>query len=144
MELILLKLGLALLVANCVLLIVLIVRRNSGQSINTLLANLRDGQADQERLFRDELGRSRLESATIAREHRQEINASFQSLSDAVRGQLAELGQSHTTKLDSFSGQIGNIAEEMGRKLDSSRETVDEVLRSVAVDTRQLQTEFRT
>ncbi|MGA7850751.1 MAG: DNA recombination protein RmuC [Terriglobales bacterium] len=144
MELILLKLGLALLVANCVLLIVLIVRRDSGQSISTLLANLRDGQADQERLFRDELGRSRLESATIAREHRQEINTSFQSLSDAVRGQMAELGQSHTTKLDSFSGQIGNIAEEMGRKLDSSRETVDEVLRSVAVDTRKLQTEFRT
>jgi len=38
-----------------------------------LLTNLQAGQLKQEQLFRDELGRSRVESAGIAREHRQEI-----------------------------------------------------------------------
>lgn len=70
MELGLLAVGLFLLVVICILLIVLIRRRDSGGSVNTLLASLRDGQETQERLFRDELGRIRTESATIAREPR--------------------------------------------------------------------------
>jgi DNA recombination protein RmuC len=57
---------------------------------------------------------------------------------------MTEFELSQTTKLDAFSAQLRTVAAEMGRKLDSSRETVDEVLRSVAADTRKLHTEFRT
>jgi DNA recombination protein RmuC len=57
---------------------------------------------------------------------------------------MSEFGQSQTAKLDVFSVQLRATAEEMGRKLDSSRETVDEVLRSLAADTRKLHTEFRS
>ncbi len=143
MELTFLEIGLVLLLANCIFL-VLLWRRDSVRSVTALLVNLREGQVNQERLFQDELGRSRVESSGIAREHRQEIVNSFQSLSDTVFGRMAEFGQSQTAKLDAFSGQLRDIAEGMGRKVDSSRETVDEVLRSVAADTRQLHTEFRT
>src|SRR5450755_2291814 len=143
MEPIFLALGLVLLAANCILLI-LVIRRDSNRSVLTLLASMRDQQVNQGDIFRDELGRSRLESAGIEREHRQEIVTSFQSLSDIVCSRMAEFAQSQGSKLDVFSGQLRDTAVEIGRKLDSSREAVDEVLRSVAIDTRNLHTEFRT
>jgi DNA recombination protein RmuC len=143
MELVFLGIGLVLLLVNCVLLLML-VRRHSHRPIAGLLTNLQAGQVKQEQLFRDELGRSRVESAGIAREQRQEIVNSFQALSDTLFGRMAEFGHSEAAKLDAFSGQLRDTAAEIGRKLDSSREAVDEVLRSVAVDTRHLQTEFRT
>ncbi len=144
MELLFLKIGIFLLVVNCILLIVFLFRRGSTGTVSAQLTGLREGQQDQERLFRDELGRSRVESAGIAREGRQEIVNSFKSLSDVVCGQMAEFAQSQTAKLDTFSGQLRNTSVEIGRKLDSSRETVDEVLRSVATDTRNLHAQFRT
>lgn len=142
MDLTLLGIGLVLLVNS--ILLIFVLRKDSIQSITPLLTGLRQGQIDQERLFNDELGRSRVESAGIAREHRQEIVNSFQSLSDMVFRRMTEFELSQTTKLDAFSAQLRTVAAEMGRKLDSSRETVDEVLRSVAADTRKLHTEFRT
>jgi DNA recombination protein RmuC len=142
MDLTLLGIGLVLLVNS--ILLIFVLRKDSIQSITPLLTGLRQGQIDQERLFNDELGRSRIESAGIAREHRQEIVNSFQSLSDMVFRRMTEFELSQTTKLDAFSAQLRTVAAEMGRKLDSSRETVDEVLRSVAADTRKLHTEFRT
>jgi DNA recombination protein RmuC len=131
-----------LLLVNCILLLVLLFR-NPVRSVGTLLTSLREGQVNQEQLFREELGRNRVESTGIARENRQEIVTSFQSLSDIVCGRMAEFAQSQAAKLDTFSGQLRDTAEEIGRKLDSSRETVDGVLRSVAIDTRSLHAEFR-
>src|SRR5450755_3751937 len=91
MELVYLGIGLFVLLANCVVLF-LLVRRQSYSRIAALLTNLQAGQLKQEQLFRDELGRSRVESAGIAREHRQEIVNSFQSLSDTVFGRKARGG----------------------------------------------------
>ena len=135
METMFLGLGLVLLTANCIILIVLLVGRDSNRSGHHINGEP-EGRAAKPRgqLFRDELGRSRVESAGSAREHRQEIVTSFQSLSDIVVAvEMVEFGQSQGAKLDSFSGQLRDTALEMGRKLDSSREAVDEVLRSVAV-----------
>ena len=105
MELVFLGIGALLLLANCVFLF-LLVRRHSDRPIAALLTNLQAGQVKQEQLFRDELGRSRLENAGNAREHRQELILRFSLCPIWCSGEWRNLGNHKPPGWTPFQGSF--------------------------------------
>lgn len=96
-----------------------------------------------EKLLRDELARTRTENAGAARDHRQELATSFQSLSEAVFGRMVELDKRQGVQLDSFSIRLTNTANAVDAKLESNRQITDDALRSAAAEAKESQISFR-
>ncbi len=91
-----------------------------------------------ERAVRDEIARNRAESASSARESREETAASLASLNDSVlRGM--------TATADTVAAQLGRLVESNATKLDAVRRSIDERLRSIeAQNARSLETVRQT
>jgi DNA recombination protein RmuC len=87
-----------------------------------------------ERSLREEIARSREESATADKEARQEIASSFRSFTDAVLRRLAESAEGEKRQLDIFSGQLKTLTDHNIQKLDKINETVEKKLASIQED----------
>ena len=69
-------------------------------AITQMLAAVEKSYERTERTVRDEIGKNREESTSIARQGREEIGATLRNLGDALNGQLSTLIQSNERKLD--------------------------------------------
>jgi DNA recombination protein RmuC len=74
-----------------------------------------------ERAVREEIARSREESAKAAREQRQELAAAFGALGEAVGQRMNDVARLQKLQLDAFSAQLLDFAKASGERLDAVR-----------------------
>lgn len=69
----------------------------------------------------ERLGGVRAESATGAKQLREEVIATLKALSETITGTMGELANAQKTQLDGFSAQLGSFAKASGERLDGVR-----------------------
>src|SRR5579864_7471302 len=113
----------AALLLNTILLAVLLLatRHSRNDSVVPGLEAIQQKQHRLEQLIREESAQNRTETSGIARENRQELSLSFESLSESVFGRMNEFGQLHASRLDTFSAQLAAFVNAIEQKLSSSR-----------------------
>jgi len=63
----------------------------------------------------------RAESATGAKQLREEVVATLKTLSETITQTMRELGNVQKAQLEAFSSQLGSFAKDSGDRLDSVR-----------------------
>jgi len=124
---------LALAVAALVLLIIL-ARRNPLVLQAELKGSFRaidQRLDDSERVLREELGRSRQESAFGDRQAREEMRATLGHLTDSVLNRMTQIARLQKDQLDSFSKQLADLTRLNEGKLDALRLTMENRLQSM-------------
>jgi DNA recombination protein RmuC len=89
----------------------------------------------QERLFREELARSREEALQSARQGREENAISVAAFGDSLLKRMSELAGLQKDQLDIFAGQLKNLTASNEGRMDKLRETLEERLRLIQEDT---------
>jgi len=134
--------GLALLVILALLVMVLRrVDHSSAQAnLDLRLDSLERSMERLERLVRDELGRSREETAGLARQGREENTAAVMSLGDSLLKRVAESAQLQKNQLDIFAQQLKSLTDSIEQRMDKLREAVEARLSLIQEDnTRKLE-----
>ena len=124
---------LALSVAALVLLIIL-TRRNPLVLQAELKASffaIDQRLDDSERVLREELGRSRQESAFGDRQAREELRATLGHLTDSILNRMTQIAQLQKDQLDSFSKQLADLTRVNEGKLEALRLTMENRLQSM-------------
>jgi DNA recombination protein RmuC len=124
---------LALLVAALVLLIIL-ARRNPlvlQAELKASLVAIDQRLDDSERVLREELGRSRQESAFADRQAREEMRAALGHLTDSILNRMTQIARLQKDQLDSFSRQLADLTRLNEGKLDALRLTMENRLQSM-------------
>jgi len=124
---------LALAVAALALLIIL-ARRNPLVLQAELKASFRaidQRLDDSERVLREELGRSRQESAFGDRQAREEMRATLGHLTDSILNRMTQIARLQKDQLDSFSKQLADLTRLNEGKLDALRLTMESRLQSM-------------
>jgi len=124
---------LALSVAALVLLIIL-SRRNPlvlQAELKASLVAIGRRLDDSERVLREELGRSRQESAFGDRQAREEMRATLGHLTDSILNRMTQIARLQKDQLDSFSKQLADLTRLNEGKLDALRLTMENRLQSM-------------
>jgi DNA recombination protein RmuC len=124
---------LALSVAALVLLIIL-ARRNPlvlQAELKASLVAIDQRLDDSERVLREELGRSRQESAFADRQAREEMRAALGHLTDSILNRMTQIARLQKDQLDSFSRQLADLTRLNEGKLDALRLTMENRLHSM-------------
>jgi len=124
---------LALSVAALVLLIIL-ARRNPlvlQAELKASLVAIGRRLDDSERVLREELGRSRQESAFADRQAREEMRAALGHLTDSILNRMTQIARLQKDQLDSFSRQLADLTRLNEGKLDTLRLTMENRLQSM-------------
>lgn len=126
--------------AAIVVLIFLFTRsRKAGTELTQKLEILEKAHERGERLFRDELARSREEAATGAKAQRDELGSALKNVSDSTLRSLTELSAMLLAQLDQVTGQARRLTDNVDARLrelrtentqqiEKMRATVDEKL----------------
>lgn len=86
---------------------------------------------DSERVLREELGRSRQESAFGDRQAREEMRATLGHLTDSILNRMTQIARLQKDQLDSFSKQLADLTRLNEGKLDALRLTMESRLQSM-------------
>ena len=86
---------------------------------------------DSERVLREELGRSRQESAFADRQAREEMRAALGHLTDSILNRMTQIARLQKDQLDSFSRQLADLTRLNEGKLDALRLTMENRLQSM-------------
>jgi DNA recombination protein RmuC len=124
---------LALSVAALVLLIIL-ARRNRlvlQADLKASFSAIDQRLDDSERVLREELGRSRQESAFGDRQAREEMQATLGRLSDSFLNRMTQIARLQKDQLDSFSKQLADLTRLNEGKLEALRLTMENRLQSM-------------
>jgi DNA recombination protein RmuC len=115
-----------------------------GWSVRALadrLARIEESNAQLADIVRDELGRSRVESAQSAREDREEVTDAIHRFNQMVLGSLNELtdrsGEQSEKLRDGLTATLRALQMELAGRSDVLRGAVDDQLKSVQADSRQ-------
>ena len=114
-------------------------KRGSEPQIATRLESLERGQEREERIFRDELARTREESAGAAKSQREELSGALKNVTETTVKSLTEISGMLRAQLDQVTGQarrltdnvdarLKELREENSRQIEKMRATVDEKL----------------
>src|SRR5436305_6717319 len=112
---------------------------DNGSQIAIRLESLERGQEREERIFRDELARTREESAGAAKSQREELSGALKSVTETTVKSLTEISGMLRAQLDQVTGQarrltdnvdarLKELREENSRQIEKMRATVDEKL----------------
>jgi DNA recombination protein RmuC len=110
------------------ILLILLVRRRPAQVVSELRGPLAaiEGRFEQtEREFREELARSRQESAFGDRQMREEMQAGLGLLTESLLGRMAEIARLQKDQLDSFSRQLTDLTAMNEGKLEALRAAME-------------------
>jgi len=130
-------LGVAVLIV-LVLQIVIIGRQLRGATeLRARLEAIGELADRQERDVRDELGRSRLETAEAARAARIELGEAMERFGHSVRDQLTQIATVQTRQIDGFAQSLAALTQTNEVRLENVRATVDDRLRLAQQDARQ-------
>jgi DNA recombination protein RmuC len=111
-------------------LLVVLVRRSSPRRLTDIR-----WQLDRlERALREELARSRQESAHGDRLAREELGARLAQLTDALLRRMAEISRLQKDQLDSFSKQLAELTALNENKLETLRQSMERRLQSMQAD----------
>ena len=77
----------------------------TGSQIASRLESLERGQEREEKMFRDELARTRDESAGAAKAQREELSGALKNVSETTLKSLTEVGAMLHAQLDQATGQ---------------------------------------
>jgi len=129
-------LPMALLVLSVVALVLLIIltRRNPlvlQAELKASLVAIDQRLDDSERVLREELGRSRQESAFADRQAREEMRAALGHLTDSILNRMTQIARLQKDQLDSFSRQLADLTRLNEGKLDALRLTMENRLQSM-------------
>ncbi|KAF0151521.1 MAG: hypothetical protein FD143_1886 [Ignavibacteria bacterium] len=121
-------LGLALIALAIIIVFILLNKK-----ISALISN-RNNQDEFLRLdksFRDEIARSRNETANNSKAQREELNESILKLGDQLTNTIGEISKRQKDQLDIFSKQINTLTQSNEQKLDKLQEKVETQLREI-------------
>jgi DNA recombination protein RmuC len=110
------------------ILLILLWRRRPAQIVSELRGPLAaiEGRFEQsEREFREELARSRQESAFGDRQMREEMQAGLGLLTESLLGRMAEIARLQKDQLDSFSRQLTGLTAMNEGKLEALRAAME-------------------
>ena len=82
-------------------------------------------------MLREELGRSRQESAFADRQAREEMRAALGHLTDSILNRMTQIARLQKDQLDSFSRQLADLTRLNEGKLDALRLTMENRLQSM-------------
>lgn len=124
---------LALLVGVLVLQLVALRRRSDNQSDPGLRA-LEAGLERVERELRQELSRSRVESAETARAGREEQALALDRLAKTLAGQVGQLGTLQGQQLEGFAQQLSRLTQSNELRFEQLRQSVETRLGAIQAD----------
>ncbi len=113
--------------------IFILIRISRTQS-DPRIENLERMLERQERIFREEIARSREESQLSARQGREEISTGVTILGDSLLKRMSEIAVLQKNQLDIFADQLKNMTSSNEVRMDKLRETVEERLRLIQED----------
>ena len=129
--------GLLLGVVAIILLLILLLRRDGAAVLAGRLDALESSLERTERMFRDELARSREEAALLGRQGREELAASFRDFGEGLQRRMIEIAGFQKDQLELFAGQLKSLTASNEQRLEKLRETVEERLRLLQEDNSQ-------
>jgi DNA recombination protein RmuC len=110
------------------------IRQDPVAGLITYFDAVEKGQERTERLVREEIGRSREETSTTAKEGREELRNSIIALGESSAGLLARMSTAQKDQLDIFSGQLSSLSVATQMQLDTVRTTIEQRLSSLQED----------
>lgn len=91
-----------------------------------------------EQAVRDEIARSRQESANLARQSREELAGALKNVGDTLNKHVVDLTQANVQKLDAVretvEQRLQRVQTDSGQRLEALRATIDEKLKSIQQD----------
>jgi DNA recombination protein RmuC len=120
--------------AAALILLALLVRRKPSQMVAELrgaIASIEGRFERIEREFREELARSRQESAFGDRQMREEMGAASGLLTESLLGRMAEIARLQKDQLDSFSRQLTDLTAMNEGKLEAMRGVMETRLQTL-------------
>jgi DNA recombination protein RmuC len=125
-----------LLLLACLALLVLVLRRASGQGaadvtpqLDARLELIEAGQERASAALRDELARARTESLDHARLLREEVGSSGRNQSETMSRTMREFTQQHATQMDAFSARLSELNVQSAEAARLMREDVTRTIR---------------
>ncbi len=119
-------------------------RKNRSSEIASNFASIEKSQEKTERMFREEIVRSREEDGNNARRLRDEVNTSLKMLGDSLLARLTENATLQSNQFDTFSNQINVLTRSNEQKLDKMRDTFEERLILLQKDNNQKLEQMRS
>jgi len=129
-----LPMGLLVLSVAALVLLIILARRNPlmlQAELKASLVAIDQRLDDSERVLREELGRSRQESAFADRQAREEMRAALGHLTDSILNRMTQIARLQKDQLDSFSRQLADLTRLNEGKLDALRLTMENRLQSM-------------
>lgn len=122
-----------LLIFNLIILLILLGRSSKSRDyqVEARLEAFEKNQDKTERALREEIAKSRVESAGNAKLSREEMSSSFRMVSDSLLGRMAEIANLQRNQLEVFAAQLTNLTRSNEEKLDKMRQTVEEKLQAL-------------
>ncbi len=127
----------ALAVVSVVLLVVavglllMLVLRSRRDKMGVEVERLGQAQERGERLLREEMARSREESARSAQQVREEVTAVVKGWGDSTVNSIGQLGQQQKNQFDTFATQLVSLTESNEKRMNELRLTVDGRLKQI-------------
>lgn len=115
-------------------LLVLLLLRIRERSVDISLRQLGQAQERGERLLREEMARSRDETARSAQQVREEVTGIVKDWGDSTVRSISELGLQQKSQLDTFATQLMKLTESNEKRLNELRLTVDGRLKQMQDD----------
>jgi DNA recombination protein RmuC len=126
----------ALALINCVLLVMLLLRRNAAAiaPLEPVISQLEKLHERTERIVREDIGQNRNEGTAASRQTREELNAGLKTFADALFRQMGQIATLQKGQLDTFSNQLTSLTQTNEQKLEAVRQTVEAKLTQMAHD----------
>ena len=125
------------LVALAIILLIILIRRKPDviiAKIQEYLSGLQNQQDRLEIVIKDEITRSRQETAANAQQARQELGTILKHSSDSLQQRMSENVRVQKDQLDSFSQQLMAMTKLNEEKLNAMRKTMADQLQAMQAD----------
>ena len=125
------------LLAAVAALLLILIRKVSGNDVAALASRLdafEKAQERTERAVREEVARSREELGKAAGEQRRELGEAFRTFGDSTAQRILEAAAAQREQLEAMSSAIGKLSESNEKRLEAIRGTVEGKLQSIQDD----------
>ena len=92
------------------------------------------GQERTERVLREDIARGREESATSARQDRQELQSAFKALWDSMHKQMASMAELQRNHLEGLTNELTSLTQSNEQKLETVRSAIETQLNLIRED----------
>jgi DNA recombination protein RmuC len=133
---ILLYIIIALIVAACIMLIILLKRsyRFDTTTITSRLDSFEKAQERTERAVKEEVAQNRVELGNASKEQRLELSAAFKSFGNSVIQRMGELTHTQKGQLEAMSAAIARLSDSVEKKMEDAKVTLEGRLRNIQDD----------